>query len=367
MGVPFLDLRAQYQSIKQEMDQAIQRVIDDCAFALGKYAFEFEEHFAALCGTKHCVAVNSGTSALHLAMLALDIGPGDEVITAANTFIATCEPISYQGATPVLVDMDEATYTLNQAKLKAAITDKTKLIVPVHLYGRTAEMDEILNIASAAGVPVLEDAAQAHGATYHNRKAGSLGVAGCFSFYPGKNLGAYGEGGAVVTGSDEMAARMRRLRDHGSEKKYYHDEVGYNYRLEGIQGAVLAVKLRHLPDWNTARRAHAARYRELLKDMPVKLPPADDHCQSVWHLFVVGAERRDELMASLKERGIFCGIHYPVPVHLQKAYSHLGYQKGDFPVTEKWAERIVSLPMFAELTDEQLHEVATAIGEFVGS
>ena len=367
MSVPFLDLRAQYQSIKQEVDGAIQAVINDCAFALGKYVIEFEKNFAAFCNIKHCVAVNSGTSALHLAMLALEIKPGDEVITVANTFIATCEPISYIGAIPVLVDIDEATYTMDPAKLKAAITNKTKLIIPVQLYGRTAEMDEILSIASAAGIPVLEDAAQAHGATYRGRKAGSMGVAGCFSFYPGKNLGAYGEGGAVVTDSDQLAARMRRLRDHGSDKKYYHDEVGYNYRLEGIQGAVLNVKLRHLEKWNAARQAHAARYRELLGDLPVKLPPADDHCRSVWHLFVLGVERRDELLEYLKKREIYCGIHYPVPVHLQKAYARLGYRRGDFPITEKWAERIISLPMFTELTDEQLRQVATAISEFVGS
>jgi dTDP-4-amino-4,6-dideoxygalactose transaminase len=349
------------------MDRTVQAVINDCAFALGKYVVEFEKNFAALCTTKHCVAVNSGTSALHLAMLALEIKPGDEVITVANTFIATCEPISYQGAKPVLVDINEQTYTMDPAKLKKAISNKTKLIVPVHLYGRTAEMDDILKIAGDAGIPVLEDAAQAHGSVYRGRKAGSLGVAGCFSFYPGKNLGAYGEGGAVVTDSDALAARMRRLRDHGSDKKYYHDEVGYNYRLEGIQGAVLNVKLRYLGEWNTARRAHAARYRELLKDLPVKLPPADDHCRSIWHLFVLGVEKRDELLAYLKERDIHCGIHYPVPVHLQKAYAHLGYTRGDFPLTEKWAERIISLPMFAELTGDQIEQVTAAIGEFVGS
>jgi dTDP-4-amino-4,6-dideoxygalactose transaminase len=366
MGVPFLDLRAQYQAIKPEIDGAIQNVVNDCAFALGKYVFEFEKNFAALCGVKHCIAVNSGTSALHLAMLALDIGPDDEVITAANTFIATCEPISYQGARPVLVDIDERTYNLDPDKLAASITDRTKLILPVHLYGRPAEMDEILAIADKAGVPVLEDSAQAHGATYRDRRTGSLGVAGCFSFYPGKNLGAYGEGGAVVTNSEELAARMRRLRDHGSDKKYYHQEIGYNYRLEGIQGAVLNIKLQHLEKWNAARRAHATRYRELLQDLPVKLPPADDHCQSVWHLFVLGVERRDELLAFLKDREIYCGIHYPVPVHLQQAYTHLGYQPGDFPITEKWAERIISLPMFAELTDEHLQTVTAAIEQFVG-
>ena len=272
MGVPFLDLKAQYRSIKAEIDPAIQAVLNDCAFALGKYAAEFEKNYAAFCQTRHCVAVNSGTSALHLAMLALGIGPGDEVITAANTFIATCEPISYQGATPVFVDMDEKNYTLDPARLKAAITAKTKLIIPVHLYGRPADMDAILTIADDAGIPVLEDSAQAHGATYKGRKAGSLGVAGCFSFYPGKNLGAYGEGGAVVTDSDELAAKMRRLRDHGSNKKYYHTDIGYNYRLEGIQGAVLEVKLRHLESWNAARRANAGRYRGLLRGLPVKLP-----------------------------------------------------------------------------------------------
>jgi len=369
MGVPFLDLRAQYQSIKPEIDQVIQDVISDCAFALGKYVLEFEKNFAAFCETKHCVATNTGTAALHLVMRALGIGPGDEVITAANTFIATCEPISYQGATPVLVDIDEETYTLDPAKLKAAITDRTKLIVPVHLYGRPAEMDPIKKIADDAGIPVLEDTCQAHGATYRGQKTGSLGVAGCFSFYPAKNLGAYGEGGAAVTDSDDLAVRMRRLRDHGSDRKYYHTEIGYNYRLEGIQGAVLNVKLRHLEKWNAARQAHAERYRALLGDPPgrVKLPPADDDCRSVYHLFVIGVERRDELQKLLADRGIGCLIHYPVPVHRQEAYAHLGYKKGDFPVTEKLANRILSLPMFPELKEEQLQEVGNAIREFFGS
>jgi dTDP-4-amino-4,6-dideoxygalactose transaminase len=365
MGVPFLDLRVQYQAIKSEIDEAIQNVLDNTAFALGKYVFAFEEHFADFCDTKHCVAVNSGTSALHLAMMALDIKPGDEVITAANTFIATCEPISYIGASPVLVDVDETTFNLDPNKLQGAITDKTRLIVPVHLYGRPAEMNAILKIAKEHNIPVLEDAAQAHGATYHGRKAGSMGIAGCFSFYPGKNLGAYGEGGAVVTNSDELAAEMRKLRDHGMSKKYHHDVVGYNYRMEGFQGAILDVKLRHLEKWNDARRSHARAYSNALSELDIKLPPADDHCQSVWHLYVIGVEKRDELMDYLKEREIYCGIHYPVPVHLQPAYTDLEYTEGSFPVTEKWATRIVSLPMFAELTDEHIATVTNAIREFL--
>ncbi len=365
MAVPFLDLRAQYQTIKAEVDQAIQSVVSDCAFALGKYVFQFEEHFAAFCNTKHAAAVNSGTSALHLAMLALGIKAGDEIIVPANTFIATCEPISYIGAKPVLVDMDEATYTLDPQTLKDAITEKTKLIIPVHLYGRPAEMDAILDIANERSIPVLEDAAQAHGATYHGRKAGSMGIAGCFSFYPGKNLGAYGEGGAVVTNSDQLAAEMRKLRDHGMSKKYHHEVVGYNYRMEGIQGAVLDVKLQHLEQWNDARRAHARAYSEALANLPIKVPPADDHCQSVWHLYVVGVEEREALMAFLKEREIYCGIHYPIPVHLQPAYAELDYHEDDFPVTEKWAKRIVSLPMFAELRDEQIAGVIDGIRKFL--
>jgi len=367
MPVPFLDLKAQYQSIKPEIDQAIQDVLNDCAFALGKYVGEFEQNFARFIGGKYCVAVNSGTSALHLAMVALGIKAGDEVITAPNTFIATCEPISYQGARPVFVDMDERTYMLDPHQLKQATTSRTRLIVPVHLYGRPAEMDPILEIAGQAGVPVLEDVAQAHGATYKGRMAGTFGIAGCFSFYPGKNLGAYGEGGAIITDSDELAARLRRLRDHGSDKKYYHAEVGYNYRLEGIQGAVLNVKLRHLPQWNAARRAHADRYRTLLAGLPLKLPPADDHCQSVYHLFVIGVERRDELQRFLAERGIGCLIHYPVPVHLQEAYANLGYRRGSFPIAETWAERILSLPMYAELTDEHIETTCAAIREFFGA
>ncbi len=365
MGVPFLDLRVQYQAIKSEIDEAIQNVLDNTAFALGKYVFAFEEHFADFCDTKHCVAVNSGTSALHLAMMALDLKPGDEVITAANTFIATCEPISYIGASPVLVDVDETTFNLDPNKLQGAITDKTRLIVPVHLYGRPAEMDAILKIAKEHDIPVLEDAAQAHGATYHGRKAGSMGIAGCFSFYPGKNLGAYGEGGAVVTNSDELAAEMRKFRDHGMSKKYHHEVVGYNYRMEGFQGAILDVKLRHLEKWNDARRSHARAYSEALSALDIKLPPADDHCQSVWHLYVIGVEKRDELMDYLKEREIYCGIHYPIPVHLQPAYTDLAYTEGSFPVTEKWATRIVSLPMFAELTDEHIATVTNAIREFL--
>ncbi|MEW5875823.1 MAG: DegT/DnrJ/EryC1/StrS family aminotransferase [Candidatus Zixiibacteriota bacterium] len=358
VNVPFLDLKAQYASIKNEVDAAILKVLQDCAFVLGPAVKEFEDNFARYCGTKHCVAVNTGTSALHLALLAYGIKPGDEVITAANTFIATCEAISYTGATPVLVDADEHTYTLDPAKLKAAITKKTKAVIPVHLYGRPAAMDPILAIARDAGLTVIEDACQAHGATYKGKPAGSLADAGCFSFYPGKNLGAYGEGGAITTNDDQVAADIRRLRDHGSNQKYHHDVVGYNFRLEGIQGAVLNTKLKHLPGWNRARRAHADQYRRLLSDANLVLPPADDDSQSVYHLYVVQVDDRSRFQEDLQEEGVGTLIHYPIPVHRQKAYADRTWPS--FPVTERLSGRIVSLPMFAELTEEQIAHVAAA-------
>jgi dTDP-4-amino-4,6-dideoxygalactose transaminase len=356
--VPFLDLKAQYAAIKDEVDTAVFEVIRDCAFALGPRVREFEENYAAFCGVKHCVAVNSGTSALHLALLASGVQPGDEVITAANTFIATCEAISYCGAVPVLVEADENTYNIDPRHIKDAITDRTKAIIPVHLYGRPAPMAEINTVAAGAGLTVIEDACQAHGATYQERPAGSWGKAGCFSFYPGKNLGAYGEGGAIVTDSDELADTARRLRDHGSVQKYHHDAVGFNYRMEGIQGAVLNVKLRHLPEWNRLRRAHADRYRELLANANLVLPPTDDDSQSVYHLFVVQVDDRSRFQEDLKEQAIGSLIHYPIPIHRQKAYAERTWPS--FPVTERLAGRIVSLPMFAELTDEQVRHVAQA-------
>jgi dTDP-4-amino-4,6-dideoxygalactose transaminase len=356
VNVPFLDLKAQYTGIKKEIDDAISSVLGSCQFVLGSHVREFEENFARFCGAKHCVAVDTGTSALHLALLAAGVGPGDEVITAANTFIATCEAISYCGATPVLVDMDQRTYNIDPALIKAAITPKTKAIVPVHLYGRPAPMTEINAIAGDAGLVVVEDACQAHGATYKQRPVGALGHSGCFSFYPGKNLGAYGEGGAVVTSDDAAADTMRLLRDHGSKQKYHHDAIGFNYRMEGLQGAILNVKLKHLPEWNDLRRAHADRYRAKLAEANLMLPPPDDDSQSVYHLFVVQVDDRSRFQEDLKEEGIGSLIHYPIPVHRQKAYAHIKWPS--YPVTERQAARIVSLPMFAELTDEQIDHVA---------
>jgi len=364
MQVPFLDLKAQYQSIKGEIDPAIQSVCADAAFVLGKYVYDFEKEFAKYCGAADCVAVDTGTTALHLAMLALDIGVGDEVITAANTFIATCEAISYTGARPVLVDCDEKTYNLDPAKLEARITKRTKAIIPVHLYGQPADMDPILEIAKKHNIPVIEDSAQGHGASYKGRPTGSMGVMGCFSFYPGKNLGAYGEGGAITTSNADLAAKIRKLRDHGSAKKYYHDVVGYNYRMEGIQGAVLNVKLRHLNAWNDARRRNADHYRKHLAGSSVIVPVEASGCKHVYHLFVVRHPRRDDLIAFLGQHGIGALIHYPIPVHLQNAYRHLALAEGEYPVTERVTKEILSLPMFPELTEEQVKFVAEKIREF---
>jgi dTDP-4-amino-4,6-dideoxygalactose transaminase len=356
MRVPFLDLKAQYASIKDEVTPAIAAVLEDCAFVLGKRVQDFEQNFAKYTGTKHCIAVDTGTSALHLALLAAGVKPGDEVITAANTFIATCAAISYTGATPVLVDTDPKTYTIDPELLKKAITKKTKVILPVHLYGRPAAMDAINAIAKEKGIVVIEDACQAHGASYKGKPAGSLGSSACFSFYPGKNLGAYGEGGAVVTNDDDWAQTMRMLRDHGSLQKYHHDALGFNYRMEGIQGAVLGIKLKHLDEWNKKRRKNADLYRQKLAGANLVLPPADDDSQSVYHLFVVQVDDRARFQDDLKAEEIDTLIHYPIPVHRQKAYPEMAGLS--FPVTERLSGRIVSLPMFAELTEAQIDHVA---------
>jgi dTDP-4-amino-4,6-dideoxygalactose transaminase len=356
MRVPFLDLKAQYAAIKDEVNTAIAGVLEDCAFVLGKRVADFEGNFAQFCQAKHCIAVDTGTSALHLALLAAGVKPGDEVITAANTFIATCAAISYTGATPVLVDVDPQTYTMDPDALRRAITKKTKVILPVHLYGRPAAMDAINAIAQEQGIPVIEDACQAHGAKYKGKRAGSLGHAACFSFYPGKNLGAYGEGGAIVTDDDNWAHTIRMLRDHGSLQKYHHDMLGYNYRMEGIQGAVLGVKLRHLDEWNAKRRKNADLYRQKLAGANIVLPPADDDAQSVYHLFVVQVDDRARFQDDLKAEEIDTLIHYPIPVHRQKAYPQMAALS--FPVTDRLAGRIVSLPMYAELTEAQIDHVA---------
>ncbi len=367
MKVNFVDLKAQYQTIKPEIDKAIENVISNTAFILGKAVAEFEEQFAGYCGAKHCVGINSGTSALIMALKALDVDEGDEIITTPNTFIATAEAISFAGATPVLVDIEEKNYNLDPAKLEKAITAKTKAIIPVHLYGQPADMDPILKIAKKKGIPVIEDAAQAHGAQYKGKKTGGLATAACFSFYPGKNLGAYGEGGAVTTDDEGIAQKVRMLRDHGSPKKFYHEFIGNNCRLEGIQGAVLSVKLKHLDKWNDGRRKNADLYRKYLEGTGVGLPEEMPYARHVYHVFCVRVKERQKLIDFLKEKGIFTNIHYPIPIHLQKAYSFLGYKKGDFPVTEGCMDKILSLPMFAELTEEEIKYTADCIREFYGA
>jgi dTDP-4-amino-4,6-dideoxygalactose transaminase len=359
--IPFVDLKAQYQGIKEEVNAAIQGVLDSCAFTLGPEVVAFEQEFAAYSGSVHGMGVNTGTSALHMALLAAGVGRGDEVITVPFTFMATVSSIDYCGATPVLVDIDLVTFTMDPAQLEAAITPRTKAIIPVHLYGQCADMDPILAIAKKHGLVVIEDAAQAHGAEYKGRRAGSMGDMGCFSFYPGKNLGAAGEGGMVVTANPEFAKTVRMLRDWGAEKKYHHVLKGYNFRMEGIQGAVLRVKLRHLEKWTEARRAAAARYDHLLPGAGVGLPKAMDYARHVYHVYAVRTTERAALQEALSARGVQTGIHYPFPVHLLPAFADLGYKAGAFPHSERAAQEVLSLPMFPELTAAQSEQVASAL------
>ena len=365
-SVPLVDLKAQYASIKPEMDAAIQRVLSHCGFIMGPEVKAFEEAFAVYCGAEQAVGVASGTAALHLSLLACSLGPGDEVITTPFTFFASGEAISQTGARPVFVDIDPFTYNIDPARIEAAITPRTKAIMPVHLYGQPAEMDPILGVAHRHDLLVIEDAAQAHGAEYRGRRAGSVGDLACFSFYPSKNLGCYGDGGMIVGSDPELLARVRKLRDHGRISKYEHDELGWGYRLDALQAAILGVKLRHLDDWNEARRAHAARYDELFADTEVIRPTVLDHVKHIYHCYVIRTSRRDELVEHLKAEGIGVVIHYPLPLHLQPAYKDLGHQLGDFPVSEACAKEIVSLPMYPELTSEQQERVAEAVKEFVG-
>lgn len=366
MNVPYFDLPAQIKSLRPELDAAIARTLDSCAFCLGPDVARFERDFAAYVGAKFGIGFNSGTSALHVAMRLLDIGPGDEVITTPFTFIATSWAISYVGATPVFVDIDEATMNLDPALLERAITPKTKAIMPVHLYGHPFDVDPILEISRRRGIPLIEDAAQAHGARYKGRTVGTFGVCAGFSFYPGKNLGACGEAGALVTNDSGYAERARTLREHGSATRYYHDEVGYNYRMEGIQGAVLGVKLTHLPAWTAARRRIAHRYHGLLASTPLVLPKEAAWAESVYHLYVVRHPGRDKLREHLQTCGVGTALHYPLPLHLQKCFSEFGHKAGDFPVAERAARECLSLPIFPELKDDQLEYVAAMIAEFKG-
>ncbi|MBP1688533.1 MAG: Glutamine--scyllo-inositol transaminase [Deltaproteobacteria bacterium] len=363
MTVPFLDLKAQYQTIKDEVRPAIDRVLENCAFVLGDEVAAFEREFASYAGTTHAVALNSGTSALHLALLAAQIGPGDEVISVPFTFVATTAAICYAGARAVFVDIDPTTFTMDVRKLEDAITPRTKAILPVHLYGQAADMDPILNVARRHKLVVIEDAAQAHGATYKGRPVGSLGDMACFSFYPGKNLGAYGEGGIVTTNNPDYARTIAMLRDWGQDRKYHHVLPGYNYRLEGIQGAVLRVKLRHLEAWTEGRRARAARYNRLLAPTGIRTPEAAPDRRHVYHVYAIRVGARDQFQKALHEKGIQTGIHYPIPVHLQPAYANLGYKQGEFPETEAAAAEVLSLPMYAELTDTLQDQVVEGVRE----
>jgi dTDP-4-amino-4,6-dideoxygalactose transaminase len=366
MNVPFFDLKAQYLELRDEILPALDRVCQNASFILGEEVAAFEREFAAYLQVKHCVALNTGTSALHLALLAAGVQPQDEVITAANTFLATAEAISYVGARPVFVDIDPATSNIDPRQVERALTSRTRAIVPVHLYGRPADLDAILKIAADRNVAVIEDACQAHGARYRGKRVGAFGRAAAFSFYPGKNLGAYGEGGALTTNEDQIAELARALRDHGQARRYYHDYIGFNYRMDGFQGAVLRVKLRHLDKW-TARRTEIARlYRQLLADSRVAIPEDGPNVESVYHLFVVYVENRNAVRAALEARGVMTAIHYPVPVHLQKAYSPLGHKAGSFPHTEWAANRAISLPLFPEMTTEEVEFAAAALAQIVG-
>ncbi|MEP0828423.1 MAG: DegT/DnrJ/EryC1/StrS family aminotransferase [bacterium] len=366
MQIKFLDLKAQYESIRGEIDSAIAETISSSSFILGPRVSAFEKNFAAYCGCTEAVALNSGTSALHLILKALGVGPGDEVITAANTFIATVASIIYTGARPVLVDIDPRTRNIDLDKLPAAVNPRTKVIMPVHLYGRMVDMERLNSLANKNSLWVVEDACQAHGAKFRGKPAGSYGLAAAFSFYPGKNLGACGEGGAVTTSDKELARKIRILRDHGSERKYYHDTIGYNARMEGLQGAILDVKLRHLDRWNQERNRVASRYRVNLSSLPLGLPSESSDYYQVYHQFVIETDRRDDLQKFLADCGVPTMIHYPVPVHKQKAFVETGLKTGSLPVTERLAERILSLPIYPELTDQQVDYISSKIKEFFG-
>ena len=359
--IPYADLRAQYRSIQPEIDTAVLRVLDSTQFVLGDEVAAFEQEFAAYCGASEAVGVNSGTSALHLALLAAGVGPGDEVITVPFTFVATAAAIVYTGARPVFVDIDAGTYTMAPSQIERAITSRTKAIVPVHLYGHPADMDPILDLARRHGVPVVEDAAQAHGAEYNGRRCGSMGTLAAFSFYPGKNLGAYGEGGAVVTNDAALAKKVRLLRSWGEERRYEHSVKGFNYRMDGIQGAILRVKLRHLEAWTEARRTRAAEYAQAFAGSGVVMPIERPDCRHVYHVYAVRLSHRDSTRAAVQGADIQTGVHYPIPIHLQPAHADLGYRHGDFPVSEAAASQVLSLPMFPEMTSEQVQTVARVV------
>lgn len=364
MQVPFVDLKKQYLSIKDEIDSSLKDVLDNTTFILGKKVEDFEKMFAELCDVKHCIGMNNGTSALRLALQALDIKPNDEIITTPFTFIATTEAISHLGAKPVFVDIDEKTYCIDPEKIKEKITKRTKAIIPVHLFGQPADMDPILETAERHSLKVVEDAAQAHNASYKNKKAGSMSDISCFSFYPGKNLGAYGEAGAVCTNNEELAKKLLLLRQHGEIVRYYHDVIGDNCRMEAFQGAVLGVKIKYIGEWTEKRRKNAQYYNKLMKGFDAALPYEADYARHVYHVYAIRAKGRDKLREFLGKNGVATGVHYPIPVHLQKAYSFMGIRKGAFPIAEKVAGEILSIPMYPELSEEQMEYVSSTIRDF---
>jgi len=361
MKINFVDLKKQYQNIKPEIDEAIQQSIDNTSFILGKEVDEFEDNFSKFCGAKYAIGVASGTDALKLALKALDIKTG-EVITTSNTFIATALAITDNNLKPVFVDIDPETYNIDPKKIEEKINKNTKAIIVVHLYGQPADMDDIVEIAKKHNLKIIEDCCQAHGAEYKGKRLPYTDI-GCFSFYPGKNLGAFGDGGAIVTNDPELSKKLKAMRNYGSEVKYYHNFIGFNSRLDSIQANILNVKLKYLEEWNNQRIKHAGLYNQLLKDI-VKTPKINKNAKSVYHLYVIKCEKREELQKFLNENGISTGIHYPIPIHLQKAYSDLGYKKGDLPVTEACSKEILSLPMYAELTDEEIRYICEKIKEF---
>ena len=366
MEVPFLDLKIQNQTLKSEILPLWEEVLDSASFIGGEHVSAFEDEFASACSVKHCIAVNSGTDALRFIFLALGLAPGDEVITVPNTFIATTEAITQAGGKIIFVDIDPDTYNMDSSKLESAITPRTKGIVPVHLYGQPADMDPILGVAEKHDLWVVEDACQAHLAEYKGRKAGSMGVGAAFSFYPGKNLGACGEGGAVTTNNENLAAKVRMLRDHGQSMKYHHEMEGYNGRCDALQAAALRVKLKHLPAWNEARKNNARCYFEFLQDTDgIVLPKINQNLLPVFHLFVIQVEKRDILREALQKMGISTGLHYPIPLHLQTAYERFGLTAGTFPVAEACAKRLLSLPMYPELSEEQIVYVCDCLGEIL--
>ncbi len=362
--VQFLDLNAHHAAFRGEFDRAIGEVIDSGAFAGGPFVEKFEADFAAYNHSQHAVGLGSGTEALWLALLACGIGPGDEVITVPSTFMATAEAITYCSARPVFVDVDQSTYTMDPVELEKAVTAKTKAVIPVHLFGQAADMDPILEFAREHDLFVIEDAAQAHGAEYKGRKVGALGDVGCFSFYPGKNLGAFGEAGAIVTDNVELQEKIRILRDHGQVRKYRHTMIGWNCRMDGIQAAVLSVKLQYLERGNLLRRVHALQYSRAFQGVEEVVTPFEAaYARHVYHIYAIRVQERDQVMWLLKEKGIQCGVHYPVPIHLQKAYQSLGYKNGAFPIAEQIAKEFISLPMFPELTKAQVEMVALCVKE----